>query len=601
LKISTLCIVNSQKESYRSINEIILSPFEHLGIPFDILDLSKNKITSNVSEYSVIILGQEGIATDISKDEAYIIANAVKNGTGIVCLDGHEIHSFPEPIKEIFGIVTAPTPTLMPHMTTHAIRTIDNSHYITYTREKELVYFNKPIEAGNIVHASSRCRVLMVLANGSGCPALIATRYGKGKAVLFAVSPKVWLEEYFGHGCGLDDIFWKSIVWASRKPFVMLAMPPFVTMRVDDCSGTYNFKWIDIANRHGIIPHVSLFIDNITDEAAKVIKEKYDNGLAEFSAHAFTWTRQIYWKPKSPTDHSSGEEYPEDVLRKYFRKIDEKVKKWGIRLSKVFVPHFGEAGRNVIPFLKERGIIYLGLPIRFSTPFGEIIKATGGILEKPVNFKPKPYGGKGGAFDYHPEDPELFMVYFTRMTIPKTQLKVKIELGEIRTIEQMYDFLWDAVRVKGKGVDIELAAKHGAEEIKLGLDNLFFGLLITHEQNISILSLDEWDEILTKIDELTSRYDKVYTSWEHIAEYAKNKYSTKLLEVTYDPSSKTIRCVLEGKSDITLWLYLFDDRDDWILYRFQPLPPFKGRYEVTFKFKGLFMESFRGNRIILRP
>ena len=419
MKISLLCLINSSKDSYQFIDEIMLRTFEHIGVPFELFDISKHKITNEINDYSAIVLGQEGIANDISETDAHMMADAVRDGVGLVCFDGHEIHLFPEPIKEVFGVKTSDKPTHMPHMTTSAIRTIDNSHYITYTREKEVTYFNKPVEAGNIINASPRCRVLMVLANGSGCPALITTTHGRGRAVLFALSPKVWLEEYFGHGSGLDDIFWKSIVWASRKPFVMLAMPPFVTMRVDDCSGTYNFKWIDIANKHGIIPHVSLFIDNITDNVAKVIKEKYEAGLAEFSVHAFTWTHQVYWKPRSPTDHSTGEEYPEEVLREYFEKIDRKIKQWGIKLSKVFVPHFGEAGKNVIPFLKERGITYLGFPMNFNIPFGEVIKATGGILEKPVGFRPKPYGGLGGAFDKHPLDPELFMAYATRMTIPK--------------------------------------------------------------------------------------------------------------------------------------------------------------------------------------
>ena len=36
---------------------------------------------------------------------------------------------------------------------------------------------------------------------------------------------------------GLDDLFWRSMVWAARKPFVMQGMPPFVTMRMDDASG----------------------------------------------------------------------------------------------------------------------------------------------------------------------------------------------------------------------------------------------------------------------------------------------------------------------------------------------------------------------------
>src|SRR5439155_9961725 len=129
---------------------------------------------------------------------------------------------------------------------------------------------------------------------------IVAWQIGAGRTVHFALSSKVWLNEYLGHASGLDDVFWKALVWAARKPLVMRAMPPFVTARVDDCSGSgsphargpemanHCFRYIDVFNEYGYVPNIGLFTDDLTEEDTRIVKAKYDAGLAEFSPHTFT-------------------------------------------------------------------------------------------------------------------------------------------------------------------------------------------------------------------------------------------------------------------------------------------------------------------------
>ena len=76
-------------------------------------------------------------------------------------------------------------------------------------------------------------------------PFVAVTTYGVGRAVQWG--SYAWMStSVHGPVFRLDDLVWRSLVWAARKPFVMQGMPPFLTMRVDDESG--NFEWIHIAN-----------------------------------------------------------------------------------------------------------------------------------------------------------------------------------------------------------------------------------------------------------------------------------------------------------------------------------------------------------------
>jgi len=580
--VSLLCLVDSSnRHEYEKLQEIIWSALDYFGMPYDVFDLAASHLLpESLRAHSVIVIAQEHLGDSLSEEETESIVDAVREGVGLVCFDG-DIDRYQSPLKDALGLKTMEEPTHMPHLNTEMIRIWDNAHYITCTRDLDFIRFNKPVEVGNIVSIEREHRILMIIANNSGCPALIIETYGKGKVVLFTLSPKIWLNEYFGHGGGLDDIFWKSIVWAARKPFVMLAMPPFVTIRIDDCSGANNFQWVRILNEHGFIPHVSLFTDNIGEKGAETIKHLYDAELAEFSVHAFTWTKQVYWKPKSPTDHSQGTEYDEDELRRFFEKLDELHNRWDIKWAKVLTAHFGEAGTNVIPFLKQRDIIYLGMPYAFGVPYGVSALQLPETKLKGL----KPFGGQGGVIDRHPDNSELFIASPSYSDVPRSVLQSLISKGVITPRGQIYDFLWETARTK---VDVELAAWYAAFGIKLCLDSLSFAVLVTHEQNISVLNNEEWDNLLSRVDDLTSKYEKIYKSWSYIAEYAKNLYNSRLIYANYNAETGEVQSLVEGESSTPLYLQVFKDRVDQIERAFKELPPYKGEISIIFKPKDCF-------------
>ena len=574
--MSVLSIVDSSKrEDYGNLQEILWSALDFYGMPYTILDLAKDQLSPEMlHDHSVIIIGQEHLGKSLSERDNRSIVDAIEAGVGFVCFDG-DLHSY-KGLREALGLKTTEEGTHMPHLNTSMVRIWDNKHFITNARDLEFVRFNKPVEVGNIINIEKKHRLLMIIANSSGCPAMITETLGKGRVVIFAVSPKIWLNEFFGHDGGLDDIFWKSIVWAARKPFVMLAMPPFVTMRIDDCSGANDFEWVRILNRHGFMPHVSLFTDNISQQGARTVKQLYDDGLAEFSVHAFTWTRQTFWEPKSPSDHSEGSEFSREDLESFFKGLDELADKWGIEWSKVLTAHFGEVGRNVIPFLKARGITYLGMPYSFGVPYGKAILQLPKTRLKGL----KPFDGQGGVIDHHPDYSDLFIVYPSYWAVPGSVREKLVAKGVIAPGGQVYDFLWETAREK---VDVELAAWYAAFGIKLCLDSLSCAVLVTHEQNISVLNNDEWDMLLSRVDQLTSKYGKIYKSWSYIAEYAENLYNSKLSSASLDPETGKVECHLEGKSNLPLYLHVYQGDPELLGRSFKEAQPYQDSATIEFK------------------
>jgi len=397
------------------------------------------------------------------------------------------------------------------------------------------------------------------------------------KLTQFLISPKLWLPEYFGHCSGLDDILFRAIIWAVKKPFITKTIPPFIACRIDDANGSANifekkkdsanknFAYLNLLNKYGYIPNIGLFIDDITEEDSKIIKKKYDQKLADFSSHAFSDPKNINEFPIYM--HHNGEEFSQEELKENFNRVDKKFQDWKIKQSKTINAHFGEIGVNSLPFLKERGIKFTMQP---GIPFG--YNWAGAAEGKHPEWNPFPYGNHGFNYDEMLKYPEFFNV-------------VAHPLGshKLRESIESCDFLWGNTTFwnESKFNNIKGAAEKASKIIKLGLDSGFFGCLMAHEQRIATLSAKEFEEILKRIDDSLSDREKVFASYDAIAEYIYNHRQTKLEEVRI--KGNKISCQLTGKSDIPLKLSIFREEKDKIIRSFFNLSPFSGEVEVENK------------------
>ena len=129
-------------------------------------------------------------------------------------------------------------------------------------------------------------------------PILEAAEYLYGKIIKW--SSYDWIfDSKLGPVWGMDDLIWRGIAWAARKPFIMQGVPPIITMRVDDVDGTRSpltdLQWLKICNEYGFIPWCGTFVQTGSPTFYNTMKQLVDNGRATASPHAFSYTEFIYY------------------------------------------------------------------------------------------------------------------------------------------------------------------------------------------------------------------------------------------------------------------------------------------------------------------
>ncbi len=214
---------------------------EHLQIPYRVVDISTTP-AQDLTATQLIIAGHHGL--HLSSDWQNAITTAVSNGTGFVNLDNDVAIGQQTHIQQIFGAtgsalgsaqqsITIPAAVLPGGSTPHYIAALqkhwlgDPAGDITYTYHGN----------GSVVIPSS-ATVLQgahgtVVATLGTDPLILATTYGKGRAVDFTTYDYLHADR-FGFVMGVDDLFWRSLVWAARKPFVLRGYPRFVAIQMDD-------------------------------------------------------------------------------------------------------------------------------------------------------------------------------------------------------------------------------------------------------------------------------------------------------------------------------------------------------------------------------
>ncbi len=143
---------------------------------------------------------------------------------------------------------------------------------------------------------------------------------------------------------GMDDLFWRSLVWAAHKPFVMQALPPIATMRVDDETGP--FDWVTTANQYSFKPWVGLFLDNVSDSDAAALSTLVKAGDATAGVHAFSDDHSFYY------DRTAGQNYSDATMAANFATATAWMETRDIAISKYVVPHYYELGTNVFSGLQ---------------------------------------------------------------------------------------------------------------------------------------------------------------------------------------------------------------------------------------------------------
>ena len=541
------------------VDETVLVALEHFGMPYRLLDLARERPTATVlSECAGILLAQNHLGEALSLAETRAIAAAVEGGSGLVNLDC-DLRLYKEPLLEIFGFEGI---GLHP-CATDVLRIRERAHYITGLQDPgEYHCFDRMVTATVVegwgedvvplaegILGKEQLVYIRHLAPWSAfeprnVPLLFATRRGDGKAVQFALNMRVWRRAFYGHARGMDDLFWRSILWAVRKPFAANMIPPLVTMSFDDCQGRHDFEYAEIASRHGFVPMPSMALKRVPERLYPTVREGVEGGRIRFGAHALDYYELLVY------DFGKGE-YSKQELERVFALHDAFWAKVGTTPGPTLRLHWGEYGVRALPFLKERGY-------RFFCPALQT-----GLHKADMSMEDGfwPYDLQTCYYDYLPDDGDFFG--FAAMLARHQE-----------------DFLTGCTAYlrESETNDVEKAAQSAAGEIRHGLRAGFSAEIVTHEQKFEVLSMDEWERILCRLDELTDGWEVVHAGHDEIGQYLQGKDGVWIAAA--EKVGERFICRLAGRTATPLRLSVFRDEGEGVVREYREVEAFEGSAAV---------------------
>ncbi|MEG9433403.1 hypothetical protein JAO32_13965, partial [Terriglobus sp. ADX1] len=213
----------------------------HLQVPYKVIDVSQTAAI-DLSASQLIIAGHNGLNPSVAWQNA--IVSAVANGTGFVNLDSDTGIGTQTHIQTMFHATGATLGAAQTSITIPAAVQVGGStpHYIAALQRH---WLNDP--AGDITYnyhgngtttIASNATILTgatgtVVAELGTDPLILASTYGRGRIVDFTTYDYLHADR-FGFVEGVDDLFWRSVVWAARKPFVMRGYPRIAAIQMDD-------------------------------------------------------------------------------------------------------------------------------------------------------------------------------------------------------------------------------------------------------------------------------------------------------------------------------------------------------------------------------
>lgn len=230
---------------------------EHLQVPFEIIDVATTPVPPSLSSRHLIVAGHQGLNLTVAWQNA--ITNAVNAGTGFVNLDWQPQIGLQQHIQTIFGATgaSAGSPGTAVTVPARVIPGGTTPHYIAGLQQRflddpagDLVYDFHPDDNGLVQPVQS---TVLTGSNGTtiarvgGDTLILATSFGAGRAVHIGTLEYLKADR-FGFLQGVDDLLWRSLVWAAKKPFVVRGYPRFWSMQMDDTDGGWGFRVGDLYN-----------------------------------------------------------------------------------------------------------------------------------------------------------------------------------------------------------------------------------------------------------------------------------------------------------------------------------------------------------------
>jgi len=508
--------------------ETIPRMLTHYGIPYRVVDRrGRPQTEEGFAGCAAVVMAQAGLGAAMEEEELQALLAAVRRGTGLVNLDG-DLRQYPEFYREFFGFSRInPHPGYF-----RTFRTLGCDHFVTRLQREGEIHRSERAVTGTIVEkCDSTAYPLMEafldkealitirhLSPGSAYmpgnyPVLFAAKKDAGRAVQFAINPRVWRKGFLGPVGGIDDLLFQSIVYAARKPFSLFPIPNFILLSVDDCSGAHQFAYAAAAREQGVQPLISLLIDEVGPGLYPVIRDLAKSGDIFFNTHAFTYYNLFTYR------FGLGE-YTEREMEACFQKERRWLGELAAPQAQTVRLHWGEYGLRALPYYKKDGRVFLCPALQ------------PGLLKADMDLRDgyAPYNLQTCYYDTLPDDPD----FFCYASMPARGAE---------------DFLTGATVYAGESRenDIHKAIQQGSDHLTKLYRAGFFGELVTHEQKIGVLDLDEWGKILGGIRNTLAAFSPIPVSHDYLGKYLRSRRG--ITPIKAERGEDKVRLFFQGESE----------------------------------------------------
>lgn len=534
-----LILVNSQAPDYTEFTRVIEPYFVQFGVPHEVRDVARQRAGARLSDYAVIVIGHRGLDAPrrffTDEDDRALLA-AVRGGTGLVSFDGLLAAFSGSRARDIYGFareIFALSPRAGEAAT--AVKVEATSHFITAGGARTLT-----LKRGMPVPGFTASGGAQVLATAGRQPLLVAAEKESGRAALFTSYD--WSRpEFLGKLYGLDDLVWRSLVWAARKPFVTRGMPHYLSFRVDDVSGfgigsNQHLGWIDVSNKYGLKPWVGVFIDDMREdpEATAKLAKLSREGLLTASPHARRWSEFFFLDEPLATDdrqrNIAGKPWPDVQMAANWAEAEAFWKQHGIVKAKVVLPHFYQFAVNDFEGMKRWGAEFTGTVLKPGLGYGtEVPPSAPYLTGEPARIS----SGR---------DPIYISDWLAAPGFEKQFFNLVVEVRDVAGYE------WAP-----SGASVEEAIRRGVEESRREFDSLVPASLFTHESDhIRKITPENWDAILRGVMERLASYRPIPVTLDFATQYARALRTSKLVAAG-DGAAK-----FEGTTDLPTKLYVYE-------------------------------------------
>jgi hypothetical protein len=335
---------------------------EHLEVPYVLYDVATAAPPADLAARPAIIVAHRGVALSPAWDAA--ITSAVAGGTGLLLLDWDPQIGAKPYVRTIFGATgsTVGASDTKIRVLASALPGGAQPHYIAgfqrrygqYYSDDNIWYFHADASgtlrgaAATVLEGASG----QAIATIGGSPLFLATSYGRGRAV-FVGTLDYLRADRFGFLQGIDDLFWRSLVWVARKPFVLRGYPRFFAVQMDDTRTGFGSRIVDFSDPT-LTPEpwpVTAFVylsslPSGSSDRATVIR-LINEGKLRVSPHSYYSTKygDLFW------NGSAGEHTDDTWLTAL-----EKIQTWREgaggadripALSHSMVGHYWDLSRNI--------------------------------------------------------------------------------------------------------------------------------------------------------------------------------------------------------------------------------------------------------------